>query len=91
MFLAIAFALLIIVLLPRIPLGGPSRYAWPWIAKSGLDDLKELKPNSLREEGWRQAKQLADIAAFKYRYFASAVWFAAGSIGCLLVWTVLRP
>jgi hypothetical protein len=90
-FLAIAFALLIIVLLPRVPLGGPSRYAWPWIAKSDLDDLKELKPNSLREEGWRQAKQLAEIAAFKYRYFASAVWVAAGSIGCLLVWTVLRP
>jgi hypothetical protein len=89
--LALAFALLIIVLLPRVPLSGPSRYAWPWIAKSSLDDLNELKPNSLREEGWRQAKQLAEIAAFKYRFFASAVWVSAGSIGCLLVWTVLRP
>lgn len=90
-FLTVAFALLIIVLLPRVPVGGASRYSWPWIAKSGLDDLKGLKPNSLREEGWRQAKQLAEIAAFKYRYFTSAVWVAAGSIGCLLVWTVLRP
>lgn len=89
--LAIAFALLVVVLLPRARLSGPSRYAWPWIAKASLDDLKELKPTSLREEGWRQAKQLAEIAAFKYRYFASAVWVAAGSVGCLLVWTVLRP
>lgn len=88
--LAIAFSLLVIVLLPRSRFSGPSRYAWPWIAKASLDDLKELKPASLREEGWRQAKQLAEIAAFKYRYFAGAVWVAAGSIGCLLVWNVLR-
>lgn len=89
--LAIAFALLIVVLLPRARFSGPSRYAWPWIAKASLDDLKGLSPASLREEGWRQAKQLAEIAAFKYRYFTSAVWVAAGSVGCLLVWTVLRP
>jgi Family of unknown function (DUF5706) len=89
--LAIAFALLVVVLLPRARLSRPSRYAWPWIAKTSLDDLKELKPTSLREEGWRQAKQLAEIAAFKYRYFASAVWVTAGSVACLLVWTVLRP
>jgi hypothetical protein len=89
--LAIALGLLVVVLLPRTRLSGPSRYAWPWIAKASLDDLKELKPSSLREEGWRQAKQLAEIAAFKYRYFASAVWIAAGSVGCLLVWIVLRP
>ncbi len=56
-----------------------------------MDDLKGLKPDALREEGWRQAKQLAEIAAFKYRYFASAVWVAAGSVGCLMVWIVLRP
>jgi len=89
--LAIAFALLVAVLLPRTRFSGPSRYAWPWIAKAGLDDLEGLKPNSLREEGWRQARQLAEIAAFKYRYFASAVWVTAGSVGCLMVWTVLRP
>ena len=89
--LAIAFTLLVAVLLPRTRSSGPSRYAWPWIAKAGLDDLERLKPNSLREEGWRQAKQLADIAAFKYRYFARAVWVTAGSVGCLMVWTVLRP
>lgn len=88
--LAIAFALLVVVLLPRAQLSGPSRYAWPWIAKASLDDLNELKPTSLREEGWRQVKQLAEIAAFKYRYFARAVWVAAGSVGCLLVWIVLR-
>jgi hypothetical protein len=89
--LAIAFALLIVVLLPRARLSGPSRYAWPWIAKASLDDLKGLSSASLREEGWCQAKQLAEIAAFKYRYFANAVWVTAGSVGCLLVWTVLRP
>lgn len=89
--LAIAFALLVAVLLPRARFSGPSRYSWPWIAKASMDDLKGLKPDALREEGWRQAKQLAEIAAFKYRYFASAVWVAAGSVGCLMVWIVLRP
>lgn len=89
--LAIAFVLLVAVLLPRTPSSGPSRYAWPWIAKASLDDLEGLKPTSRREEGWRQVKQLADIAAFKYRYFTSAVWVTAGSVGCLIVWTVLKP
>jgi hypothetical protein len=89
--LAIAFVLLVAVLLPRTRSSSPSRYAWPWIAKVSLDDLEGLKPNSLREEGWRQVKQLADIAAFKYRYFTSAMWVTAGSVGCLIVWSVLRP
>jgi hypothetical protein len=40
--LAIAFVLLIVVLLPRARLSGPSRYAWPWIAKENLDDLKGI-------------------------------------------------
>ena len=89
--LAIAFGLLIVVMVPRTGIDYPSRYAWPWIATTSLKDLEELKANSSRKEGWRQAKQLAGIAAFKYRYFTKAVWATAGSVFCLLLWTVLGP
>jgi uncharacterized membrane protein YeaQ/YmgE (transglycosylase-associated protein family) len=88
--LAAAFGFLVVVLLPRTKSVGASRYAWPWIAKTSVEDLVRLTPDSMRREGWQQAKQLAEIAAFKYRFFAAVVWMSAVSVACFLAWSIVR-
>jgi len=49
-----------------------------------------LKSASLRREGWQQAKQLAEIAARKYRLLTAAIWLSAVSVAFYLVWSVVR-
>lgn len=88
--LALAFGLLVVVLVPRTRSAGATRYAWPWLERTSVEELVRLDPDSLRLEGWRQAKQLAAIATFKYRYFTAAVWFSALSVACFLAWSVAR-
>jgi Family of unknown function (DUF5706) len=88
--LAVAFVLLLLVLLPRTKSAAGSRYAWPWIASTKIEELERLTPETLRTEGWQQAKQLADIAAFKYRRLVTAVWASAGSVICVLLWSLVR-
>jgi hypothetical protein len=88
--LAVAYALLIAVLLPRRSSPADSRYAWPWVNSASLLDLERLTPDSRRTEAWRQAKQLAAIAARKHCLFTAAVWFSSGSVACFLAWSVLR-
>jgi hypothetical protein len=89
--LAVAYALLVAVLLPRHSSTAATRYAWPWVNTASLETLEHLAPDSRRTEAWRQAKQLAAIAARKHTLFTAAVWFSAGSTMCLLTWSVLRP
>jgi Family of unknown function (DUF5706) len=89
--LAVAYALLVAVLLPRHSSTAATRYAWPWVNTASLEILEHLAPDSRRTEAWRQAKQLAAIAARKHRLFTAAVWFSSGSTMCLLGWSVLRP
>jgi Pycsar effector protein len=88
--LSVAMTLLIMVLLPRTKPGSPTRFAWPWLATTSVEDLVGLKPDSLRREGWQQAKQLAGIAARKYKLFTAAVWLSAVSVAFYLVWSVVR-
>ena len=89
--LAVAYALLVAVLLPRHSSTAATRYAWPWVNQASLETLEQLTPDSRRTEAWRQAKQLAAIAARKHSLFTAAVYFSAGSTMCLLAWSVLRP
>ncbi len=89
--LSFAYCLLIAVLLPRRPSTGDTRYAWPWVNATSLPDLERLGPDSKRTEAWRQAKQLAAIAARKHALFTAAVWLSAVSTACFLTWSVLRP
>jgi hypothetical protein len=89
--LAMSFAFLVLVLVPRTKSPEPTRYAWPWLADASLNDIEHLQARTLRKEGWRQAQQLAKIAAFKYRYFSRAVVTSGLSVACLLIWSVLRP
>lgn len=89
--LAVAYALLVAVLLPRHSSTTATRYAWPWVNTASLETLEHLPPDSRRTEAWRQAKQLAAIASRKHTLFTAAVWFSAGSTMCLLGWSVLRP
>lgn len=88
--LVVAYALLIAVLLPRRTSFADTRYAWPWVNNKSLGELEILTPDSRRREAWRQAKQLAAIAARKHSLFAAAVWVSAGSVACFLAWSVLR-
>lgn len=89
--LVVAYALLIAVLLPHRSSALDTRYAWPWVHAQRLHDLEALQPDSRRTEAWRQAKQLAAIAARKHTLFTSAVWVSAGSVACFLAWNLLRP
>jgi pycsar effector protein len=88
--LVVAIALLIAVLIPRRSTPAATRYAWPWVHRTSLEDLKALTPDTQRTEAWRQAKLLAGIASRKHTLFAAAVWFSAGSTACFLAWSVLR-
>lgn len=88
--LSLALVLLVLVLLPRTKPGGPTRFAWPWLATTSVEDLVGLKAASLRREGWQQAKQLAEIAARKYKLLTNAVWLSAISVAFYLVWSVVR-
>jgi len=88
--LALAYALLIAVLLPRRSSPADTRYAWPWVNSTSLLDLVLLRPDSRRTEAWRQAKQLAAIAARKHTLFTAAVWVSSSSVACFLAWSVLR-
>lgn len=63
-----AYALLIAVLLPRQTSLADTRYAWPWVHTKSLPELEVLGPDSRRTEAWRQAKQLAAIAARKHSF-----------------------
>jgi hypothetical protein len=89
--LAVANVLLVGVLIPRRSTDAATRYAWPSVSKKSLDDLLALTPETRREEAWKQAKQLAEIASRKHDLFAVAVWFSIGSVLCFLTWSVLRP
>ena len=89
--LAASFALLVLVLVPRTTTSGQTRYAWPWVANATPTELEQMGTDTLRSEAWRQAHQLAKIAAFKYRYFTRAVVTSGLSVTCLLIWSVLRP
>jgi hypothetical protein len=71
--LAVAYALLVAVLLPRHSSTAVTRYAWPWVNTASLETLEQLTPDSRRTEAWRQAKQLAAIAARKLTLFTAAV------------------
>lgn len=88
--LVVAYVLLFAVLLPRRTSLSDTRYAWPWVHTKSLPDLEALRPGSRRTEAWRQAKQLAAIAARKHSLFTAAVWVSAGSVACFLAWMVLR-
>lgn len=88
--LAVAFGLLVLVLLPRTKTAAATRYAWPWLATASVEDLVRLGPDTVRREGWQQAKQLAEIATRKYRLFTAAVWVSALSVACYLVWSIAR-
>jgi len=88
--MSLALVLLILVLLPRTNPSGPTRFAWPWLVTTTVEDLVMLKSASLRREGWQQAKQLAEIAARKYRLLTAAIWLSAVSVAFYLVWSVVR-
>lgn len=88
--LTLAFGLLVVVLVPRTRSAARTRYSWPWLERTSVEELARLAPASLRLEGWKQAKQLAGIAAFKYRYFTTAVWIFALSLACFLAWSIAR-
>jgi hypothetical protein len=90
LFLSVAVGLLIAVLLPRRSAPTATRYAWPWVHRTSIEELLALAPDSRRVEAWRQAKQMAMIAAHKHTLFTAAVWFSAGSVACLVVWGVSR-
>jgi hypothetical protein len=90
-FLATSFTMLMLVLLPRTSTSGSTRYAWPWLARATTSELDQMQTETRRAEAWRQARQLAGIAEFKYRYFTLAVLAAGLSVACLLIWSVLRP
>jgi hypothetical protein len=89
--LVVAIGLLIAILVPRRSTPTATRYAWPWVHGTSLEDLVALTPESRRIEAWRQSKHLASIASRKHTLFAAAVWFSAGSAACFLAWSVLRP
>jgi hypothetical protein len=88
--LALAFGLLVLVLLPRTRPAGVTRYAWPWLTRMSVEDLVRLGAGAMRREGWQQAKQLAEIATRKYKFFTAAVWVSALSVACYLVWSIVR-
>lgn len=89
--LAIAYALLIALLLPHRSSPTATRYAWPWVHKTALRKLESLPLESRRKEAWVQAKQLASIASRKLGLFTAAVWASTASTACFLGWSVLRP
>ena len=89
-FLAVAYGLLVAVLVPRTTGLQPSRYSWPWLATQSLAQLEALAPSTARSEALTQARTLAGIAARKYKFFALAVWASGASIGLFLIWSVLR-
>jgi hypothetical protein len=88
--LALALVLLVLVLLPRTEPVGATRYAWPWLATTSVNELIQLRSDSLRREGWQQAKQLAEIALRKYKLFTAAVWLSALSVASYLMWSIVR-
>jgi hypothetical protein len=86
-FIVSAATQLVRVLVPRTtaPLI-PSRFAWPWVCRQGLEDLLHLKGANVRAEACAQAHALASIANRKFRAFRTALLLAAAGAGAFLVW-----
>jgi len=77
---------------PRTPDYGRSRFSFPYLAATPLDDVvAAATPEDVHREAWAQAKALAEIAAAKYRGFLLAL--RAGLVVAVLfaAFTVTLP
>lgn len=74
---------------PRLPAPGFSRFAFPNVANAKLRDLINADPSRSREEAWRQARQLAQIALAKFLAVKRALRFLMSSAVMALVWSFL--
>ncbi|MER6404113.1 hypothetical protein ABT269_11390 [Streptomyces viridosporus] len=63
-----------------------SRYSWPWLCEADLHVLTSLRPSESREEAWAQAKNLAQIAQWKHKYFKLALRATIANAVFLIVW-----
>jgi hypothetical protein len=81
--------LLVSALSPRLPAPGFSRFAFPNVADAELSELRDSRTSTAREEAWRQARQLAQIALAKFTAIRRAVRFLIFSGLAALLWSVL--
>ncbi|NEC52449.1 hypothetical protein G3I18_28415 [Actinospica acidiphila] len=63
-----------------------SRYSWPWLCDADLHVLTALSPAESREEAWAQAKNLAQIAQWKHKYFKLALRTTIINAVLLIAW-----
>ncbi|MFF7574870.1 hypothetical protein ACFZBE_07730 [Streptomyces sp. NPDC008061] len=63
-----------------------SRYSWPWICGIDLQVLTSLSPSESRAEAWAQAKNLAQIAQWKHKYFKLALRATMANAAFLIMW-----
>ncbi|MFD9982947.1 hypothetical protein ACFWZJ_21485 [Streptomyces massasporeus] len=63
-----------------------SRYSWPWLCETDLHILTSLSPSESREEAWAQAKNLAQIAQWKHKYFKMALRATIANAAFLITW-----